>query len=280
MSALQSAAVYEDTDMEERDQGSIDTVLKRLEELDLPAEDGIPLESNWHRIEMNLLIDSVHYLWRDRNDYFTGGNMFIYFSVQQVKNRDYRGPDFFVVKDTDGTRNRNSWIIWEEIGRYPDVIVELASPSTIKIDLGFKKYLYERTFRTPEYFCYDPESKRLFGWRLTQGLYIELKPNDRGWLWSEELNVWMGAWEGEFQRHNASWLRFYTDDGHLVLTHKEAEAQRAEAEAQRAEAEAQRAEAEAQRAEAEAQRADAAEAELNRLRALLIKEQGMVNGQM
>ncbi|MCP4345007.1 MAG: hypothetical protein GY795_05715 [Desulfobacterales bacterium] len=268
MSALQYAEVCEETDTEERYQDPADAILKRLEELDLPAEDGIPLESNWHRIEMNLLIDSVHYLWRDRNDYFAGGNMFIYFSVQQVKNRDYRGPDFFVVKDTDGTRNRDSWITWEEIGRYPDVIVELASPTTIKTDLGFKKHLYERTFRTREYFCYDPDSNRLFGWRLTnKGLYTELKPNDRGWLWSEELSVWVGTWTGEFQRHNGVWLRFYSDMWQLVLTHKEAEAQRAEQEAQRAEQEA-------QRAEQETRRVRAAEAEINRLRALL-KEQGI-----
>jgi hypothetical protein len=28
--------------------------------------------------------------------------MFIYFSAEQVRSRDYRGPDFFVVKGVDG----------------------------------------------------------------------------------------------------------------------------------------------------------------------------------
>lgn len=93
-----------------------------------PVEDGIPLESNWHRIEMNVLIDSVHAWWHDRRDYFTGGNMFIYFSAEQARNRDYRGPDFFVVKGVDGTLSREAWFVWREAGRYPDVIVELASP--------------------------------------------------------------------------------------------------------------------------------------------------------
>ncbi len=71
--------------------------LKTLAELELPAEDGVPIESNWHRIEINLLIDSVHSLWRDRDDYFAGGNMFIYFSLEQIRRKNYRGPDFFVV---------------------------------------------------------------------------------------------------------------------------------------------------------------------------------------
>ena len=64
-----------------------------LPKVDLPTEDGVPLETNWHRIQMNLLIDSVHYYWRERQDYFAGGNMFIYFSSEQIRNRDYRPPD-------------------------------------------------------------------------------------------------------------------------------------------------------------------------------------------
>jgi Uma2 family endonuclease len=237
----------------------IEQEVLRLAELDLPAEDGIPMESNWHRIQMNLLIESVHAQWRDRNDYFTGGNMFIYFSMEQVCHKSYRGPDFFVVKGVDGTHDRDAWVVWNEDGRYPDVIVELASPTTITTDLGLKKELYEHTFHTAEYFCYDPSAQQLWGWHLSEEGYIALAPNDQGWLWSQQLNLWLGLWEGEFLRVRATWLRFYQHDGQRVLTFAEAEAQRAEAEAQRAEAEAQRAEAEAQRAEEAEQRAKAAE---------------------
>lgn len=258
--------------------------------IELPTEDGIPLETNWHRMQMNLLIESVHYHWREREDYFTGGNMFIYFSVEQVRNRDYRGPDFFVVKGVDSSHDRAAWIVWEEYGKYPNVIVELSSPSTIDVDVGTKKDLYERTFRTPEYFCFDPTAEELIGWRFTSGHYEPIDPNEQGWLWSEEMDLWLGVWRGEFQRTDAVWLRFYTAEGHPVLISAEAEAQRAEAEARQVELEAQRADAEAQRADAEArranaeaeranaaarraqeetQRANAAEAELARLRARL-----------
>ncbi len=192
--------------------------------IELPAEDGVPLESNWHRIQMNLLIDSVHYHWRERRNYFVGGNMFIYFSSEQVRNRDYRGPDFFVVKDVDGTQDRNSWIVWEEKGRYPNLIIELSSPSTFDIDLGPKKELYEQTFHTPEYYCYNPDDSQLLGWRLTASRYICLEPNEQGWLWSEEMDLWLGAWQGEIQRTSTTWLRFYTADGLLVFTPVEAEA--------------------------------------------------------
>jgi Uma2 family endonuclease len=77
------------------------------------------------------------------------------------------------------------------------VIIELASISTINEDLGPKKRLYEQTFRTPEYFCYNRFHNRLHGWRLIGGRYQELQPNEKGWLWSEELQLWVGTWEGE-----------------------------------------------------------------------------------
>lgn len=208
--------------------------LERLATLDLPAEDGIPLESNWHRLQMNLLLDTIHYHWRDRNDYFAGGNMFIYYNLVQAKRREYRGPDVFIVKDVDGTQDRQSWVVWEENGRYPDVIVELASRSTIDVDLHVKKPLYERTFRTPEYFCYDPLTTHLYGWKHNGRRYVAISPNEQGWLWSEEMELWLGVWEGTFQRLETQWLRFYTQEGQLVPTLVEAEAQRAQVEAQRA----------------------------------------------
>ena len=127
------------------------------------------------------------------------------------------GPDFFVVKDVDGERDREAWIVWEEKGRYPNLIVELSSPSTIDIDLGPKKHLYEQTFHTPEYFCYNPDGSQLMASR-----YIELEPNEQGWLWSEEMDLWLGTWQGEIQRTTATWLRSYTADGRLMPTRAEA----------------------------------------------------------
>jgi Uma2 family endonuclease len=220
--------------------------------IELPSEDGLPLESNWHRSQINLLLESVRQHWTGRSDFFAGGNMFVYYSMQQVRNRDYKGPDFFVVKNVDGTKDRPSWIVWEEDGRFPDVIVELISPTTADVDLGSKKDLYEQTFKTPEYYCYDPDSRRLLGWRLEKRFpYTPITPND-GRLWSEELNAWLGLWESEYQGIHAPWIRLFSVDGNLQPT--AAEAERARAEAERI------------RAEAERARADAAESEAARLR--------------
>lgn len=241
-------------------------IIPDFPDIDLPAEDGVPLESNWHRLQINLLADIVTYHWRDQTDFFAGGNMFIYYSLQQARNRDYRGPDFFIVKDIDGSYPRQKWVVWEENGRYPDVIIALMSPSTAQEDLGRKKELYERTFHTSEYFCYDPDERKLYGWRLDERGYAPLTPDENGRLWSAQLAAWLGVWEGMYLQVEAIWLRLFDEVGRLSPTEAEAERERAEAEYQRAEAER-------ERAEAEHQRAEEAEAEVARLRQELARRQ-------
>ena len=228
---------------------------------DLIFDDGEPLESNRHRIAMNVLIEAVHQAYQGRDDYFAGGNMFVYYSSKQVRNREFKGPDFFVALNVDGTTERQGWVVWEEAGRYPDVIVELMSPSTASRDTGKKKDLYEQTFRTRDYFVYDPfDKKSLQGWHLGGKLrYEAIAADERGWLWCESLGLWLGIWEGTLTKEKASWLRFYDRDGNLILLGQELaqqERQRAEQESQRAEQESQRAEQESQRAEQESQRAE------------------------
>ncbi|MTJ52192.1 hypothetical protein FJR38_05660 [Anabaena sp. UHCC 0253] len=191
---------------------------------DLIFDDGEPLESNRHRIAMNVLIRSLQQLWSDRNDYFTGGNMFIYYSSTQIRNRDFRGPDFFAVLNVDGNKSRQGWVVWEENGRYPDVIVELMSPSTEGIDKGIKKDLYEQTFRTSDYFVYNPfDPNSLQGWHLDDNQqYQLLTPNENGWLWCRRLGLWLGTWEGTIDRETAIWIRFYDVAGNIVLLPEEA----------------------------------------------------------
>jgi hypothetical protein len=55
-----------------------DLVIPKVE---LITDDGEPMESAWHRSQMNLLIEVIRYHWRDRTDYYVGGNMFIYYSL-------------------------------------------------------------------------------------------------------------------------------------------------------------------------------------------------------
>ncbi len=212
-----------------------------------------PLESDWHREQIELLIRLLRWYWHDRPDFYVTGNLTIYYSPNQRKSEDFRGPDFFVVLGTNN-RDRRSWTVWQEGGKYPNVIIELLSDSTAAVDRGLKKQIYQDTFRTPDYFWFHPETFEFKGFHLVDGAYQELQPTPQGWLWSQQLELYLGVHEDQ--------LRFFTPHGELILLPERAMQQIAEEEHQRAEQER-------QRAEQERQRAEAAEQEVERLRALL-----------
>ncbi|NDJ20777.1 Uma2 family endonuclease [Nostoc sp. B(2019)] len=204
-----------------------------------------PLESDLHRLQMTLLIQCLEWLWRNRNDFYASGNITIYYSPRQRKSEYFRGPDFFVVLGTEH-QPRKSWVVWEEDGKYPNVIIELLSDSTVATDKGLKKQIYQDTFRTPEYFWFDPNNLEFAGFVLLAGKYQPLEPNPQGWLWSQQLELYLGVYQQN--------LRFFTPEGELVLTPEEV-----------AQQETQRAEQEKQRAEQEKQRSDRLAAKLQEL---------------
>ncbi|NEQ73471.1 MAG: Uma2 family endonuclease [Okeania sp. SIO2C9] len=176
------------------------------------------MESSQHYTQLMLLVICLEWLWRDRNDYFIGANLTIYYSRQQLKNRDFRGPDFFLVKQTQ-KQPRKSWVVWEENGKYPNLIIELLSDSTARVDRNLKKQLYQDNFRTPEYFWFDPETMEFMGFRLQQNRYEEIQPNNSGWRWSQELELYLGVEGGQ--------LCYFTANGERVPTPQE-EAQQAQ----------------------------------------------------
>jgi Uma2 family endonuclease len=235
------------------------------ESLVLLEEDGIPMDTPWHRYCMNLLIEQVEYHCRGRSDFYVGGNMFVYFSVTQARNLDYRGPDFFYVSNTSRQPIRRFWVVWEE-GRTPDVVIELASASTREEDYGTKFAIYRDRLRVGNYFIYDPETRVLDGWRLQGADYVPIPRQPDGRLRSDQLQLSLGEWVGSYMGYDMTWLRWYGSHGAIVPTF--AEAARAEAN----DWERRRIEAERHRIEAE-RRAEPAEAEVARLNEQLAKLQ-------
>ena len=181
-----------------------------------------PLESDLHRDQIDLLIRLLRWVWQQRDDFYVSGNLTVYYSPHQLKSEDFRGPDFFVVLNTT-PQPRKSWVVWEENGKYPNVIIEILSPKTADTDKGFKFQLYQDTFRTYDYFWFDPDSLEFVGFHLVDGKYQPLVANERGHLWSQQLGLCLGISRGQ--------LRFFTPEGQLVPTPEEV----AEQETQRAE---------------------------------------------
>ncbi len=172
-----------------------------------------PWETTLHLQQMMLLLNCLHWLWKDRDDYFAAGNLTVYYSPRKRKNEDFRGPDFFVALNTQ-PHPRKSWMVWEEDGKYPNVIVELLSESTAEVDRSLKKRLYAETFRTPEYFWFDPNSQEFKGFALVRGQYQPIEATEQSRLWSEQLQLYLGVYNEK--------LRFFEPSGELVPTPDEA----------------------------------------------------------
>jgi Uma2 family endonuclease len=249
--------------------------LEQLQQLKLYPGDGDRMESDWHVVSISLLDELVRNHLGAPKNYFCGGNMFIYYSVAQAKEVEeyveaktvarkprFKGPDFFLVRDVDGTKPRESWVVWDEGGRYPDLVVEFISTSTRKKDVDENVKFYARVFRVPEYFWFDRRSGELVGYRLSGSSYTPIEPDSRGRLWSEVLGAYLGVWRGEYRGRRFPWLRLWDKEGRLVPTTAERAARERTARS-RAEARAEQAEAQAQQERAERERL---QAELERLR--------------
>lgn len=171
-----------------------------------------PMETELHLRQLMLLIQSLELLWKDRQDFYAFGNLTIYYSPNQRKSEYFRGPDFFVVLGV-ARKPRKSWVVWEEDGKYPHVIIDILSDSTAETDRGLKKEIYQETFRTPNYFWFDPNSLEFKGFQLMAGKYEEIAANEQGWLWSQQLELFLGVHDSQ--------LRFFTPEGKLVPTPEE-----------------------------------------------------------
>ena len=191
-------------------------VQDELQEIIFPKSDLLsdepPMETELHLRQLMLLIQSLELLWKDRQDFYAFGNLTIYYSPNQRKSEYFRGPDFFVVLGV-ARKPRKSWVVWEEDGKYPHVIIDILSDSTAETDRGLKKEIYQETFRTPNYFWFDPNSLEFKGFQLMVGKYEEIAANEQGWLWSQQLELFLGIHDSQ--------LRFFTPEGKLVPTPEE-----------------------------------------------------------
>ncbi len=185
----------------------------------LPCDDGIPMETARHKWQMELLVNPLT-TWLANRDAYVGGNMFVYFSPNQVKNHDFRGPDVFVVLDVP-KGERKSWVVWEE-GKGPDVVIELLSESTAAADKQQKKEIYQRRLRVPEYFWFDPFNPEDFaGFAIRDNVYEQIMPNSEGKILSQQLGLVLVPWAGQYGETNTVWLRWATLEGELLPTDQE-----------------------------------------------------------
>ena len=142
----------------------------------------------------------------------------------QPRGEDVRVPDLMVVYDSDLAllREQNGYVI-DSQGKAPDFVLEVASPTTGRVDYTVKRADYER-FGVGEYWRFDPSDGEyhdvaLAGDRLVDGVYeaieIEELGEGRHRGYSEVLGLYV-CWEDGMLRFfdpvAESYLRSHEED--------------------------------------------------------------------
>lgn len=117
-----------------------------------PEMDGKPMaDSDFQRKPLTYLIEALDYAFREQPNVYVSGDLLIYY--EQGNPKASVAPDVFVIFDVP-KQERRIYQTWVE-GKTPDVIIEIASPSTFKKDQIEKAKLYQQ-LGVQEYFQYDP----------------------------------------------------------------------------------------------------------------------------
>ncbi len=111
------------------------------------------------------------------------------------------GPDIAVIF---GVRERKNWSTFNTAAEEttPALIVEVTSPETRVLDHNHKVDAYELA-KVPFYIIVDSGTRRnrftlsLIGYQQTPDGYVEMSPDERGWLWLEPVRLWLGIRENE-----------------------------------------------------------------------------------
>ncbi len=117
-----------------------------------PETDGRPMaETDWHYKSVTNTGFSLEWHFRDREDVYVSGNLFVYY--EEGNPRKCVAPDVFVVFGVP-KRSRRVYLVWEE-GKGLDVVFEFTSKKTRREDFG-RKDIYRGILGVQELFIFDP----------------------------------------------------------------------------------------------------------------------------
>ncbi len=215
--------------------------------------------------EFNYLLDYYLAAATGRRDVLVTGACFLCYDRSNLNVRVE--PDSLVAFGVDAAaiRDRMLYLPWEA-GKMADFVLEMASQSTARNDVGPKRLLYER-LGIGEYWRFDATGGRLYGEplvgeSLVEGIYqpIELTLQDDGSIrgYSPTIDAFL-SWEPREEGQHRGWLHIYDPATGLRLESYPTLADSRRAAEERADA------AEGRAADAE-ERADAAEREARELR--------------
>jgi Uma2 family endonuclease len=220
----------------------------------LPESDGTFVKNFQEHPQSILLTDSIEpVLQRLHPDgqFCIGQDSGIYWRMVDPPERGAESPDWFYVPNVppalDG-QFRRSYVLWQEFIA-PLIILEFVSGNGSeerdKTPWTGKFWIYEQVIRPAFYGIYEVNKASVEVYRHVENHFELLPANERGHHSIGPMGVELGIWQGQYQNLNLPWLRWWTDQGELLLSG----AERASQADQRAERADQRAEQAQERAE-------------------------------
>jgi Uma2 family endonuclease len=190
--------------------------------VEYPDSDGKPMADNTLQFEwISTLKWNLDALYRDRADVFVAGDHLIYPVEDEPDTR--QAPDVYVAFGRP-KGHRGSYKVWEEGGVFPQVVIEVWSPSNRFSQMLAKLQFYEQ-YGAEEYYIVYPEfPAQVDAWRRDGSQLVKVV--DANGYVSPSLGVRFEAVKGH--------LAVYGPDGRRFLNPAEIAAER-DAEQRRAE---------------------------------------------
>ena len=215
-----------------------------------PETDGKPLPDGEYQAPLYIeVVGTLRTYFSTRPDVHVNGNTMFYY--EEGNPRRVISPDCYVAFGVDVERilRNNTYLLWE-MGKPPDFVLEIGSPSTARNDLGGKRDLYAR-LGIGEYWRFDGTGQDFYreplaGEYLQDGEYrrydLNHEPDGMVWGHSPTLNLDLCWDNGRLRYYDPVaevWL-LNQEEEHAAVAAERAARQTAEARVAELEAELQR----------------------------------------
>lgn len=186
--------------------------------LELPDSDDTPVDNELQILIPTLLRAILAWLWSERQDWFFGVNMGVYYNPKEPA----IVPDGFLslgVERRKSAQGRLSYVLWEEKDIVPQFVLEVVS-RTYGQEYEGKLFKYAQ-LGVLYYIVYNPEywqrdkHEPFEVYRLVDGEYVRQQGEC---VWLAEINLGIGREQGNFEGWNREWLYWYDSDGNRLLS--------------------------------------------------------------
>ena len=184
---------------------------------ELPDSDDTPVDNELQILVPTLLRGILAWLWSERQDWFFGVNMGVYYEPKPAI-----VPDGFLslgVERRKSERGRLSYVLWEEKNIVPQLVLEVVSRTYGQEYQG--KLLKYAQLGVMYYVVYNPDywvrdkHEPFEVYRLVGSEYLRQQGDC---VWLPEIGLGIGRGRGSFEGWNREWLYWYDRDGNRFLS--------------------------------------------------------------